>query len=87
MSANYQILIEHRAQRELTRLSSEAAGRVTVAIDNLMSQPRPPGCKKLSGSQNEWRVRVGDYRILYEIDDRIRRVRIYAIGHRREIYR
>jgi mRNA interferase RelE/StbE len=52
-----------------------------------MSQPRPPGCKKLSGSQNEWRVRVGDYRILYEIDDRIRRVRIYAIGHRREIYR
>ena len=84
---SYQILIERRAQREIVRLPLAVMRRVTAAINGLMSQPRPPGCKKLSGSRDEWRVRVGDYRILYEINDRVHEVRVYAVGHRREVYR
>ena len=85
---SYQIIIERRrAQGELARLPPHVLPRVGQAIDGLASQPRPPGCKKLAGSRSEWRIRVGDYRILYEIDDRARQVRVYAVGHRREIYR
>ena len=84
---NYQILIERRARREIVRLPVDISRRVAEAIDALIAQPRPPGCKKLAGSRNEWRIRIGDYRILYEIDDRARQVRVYAVGHRREIYR
>lgn len=84
---SHQVLIERRAQKEILRLSSEIADRVTVAIDGLMAEPRPSNCKKLSGGRNQWRLRVGDYRILYEIDDRKQEVRVYAVGHRREVYR
>jgi len=61
--------------------------RISVAIDELRTQPRPHNSKKLSGSHDQWRVRVGDYRILYEINDKAREVRVFAVGHRREIYR
>jgi mRNA interferase RelE/StbE len=84
---NHQILIERRARREIVLLPADISRRVAEAIDGLITQPRPPGCKKLSGSRSEWRIRVGDYRILYEIDDRARQVCVYAVGHRREIYR
>ena len=60
---------------------------MSAAIDGLRAQPRLPNSKKLAGSRDQWRVRVGDYRILYEISDKSREVRVYAIGHRREIYR
>jgi mRNA interferase RelE/StbE len=49
-------------------------------------QPRPPGCKKLRG-ENAWRIRVGDYRIIYEIHDQISQVIVVTVGHRREVYR
>lgn len=84
---SYQVLIERRALKELAKLSPDVTRRATHAIDGLRSQPRPPGAKKLQGSHDQWRVRVGDYRVLYEINDRAREVRIFAIGHRREIYR
>jgi mRNA interferase RelE/StbE len=84
---SYQVLIERRAQKEILRLPSEITGRVAAAIDGLMTEPRPPNCKKLSGSRSQWRLRAGDYRILYEIDDRNKQVRVYAVGHRREVYR
>ena len=84
---SYQVLIERRALKELGKLSSNVAGRVQTAIDQLGAQPRSHNAKKLAGSHDQWRVRVGDYRILYEINDRAREVRIFAIGHRREIYR
>ena len=62
-------------------------GRISATIDELRVQPRPHNSKKLSGSRDQWRVRVGDYRILYEINDKAREVRVFAVGHRREIYR
>jgi mRNA interferase RelE/StbE len=62
-------------------------GRVIVAIQALARNPRPPGCRKLAGSQNDWRIRVGDHRVVYEIADAIRVVRVNRVRHRREVYR
>ena len=60
---------------------------IAAAIDKLAMQPRPPGCKKLKGSADSlWRVRVGDYRVIYKVDDPILIVEVRKIGHRREIY-
>jgi len=53
----------------------------------LADNPRPYGCRKLTGSDRDWRIRVGDYRIVYEIDDQVREVRVMRIRHRREAYR
>jgi mRNA interferase RelE/StbE len=83
----YRVLLERGAERDLARLSSEIHGRVIAAIQALANNPRPPGCRKLAGSKNDWRIRVGDYRVVYEIADEIRVVRINRVRHRREVYR
>jgi mRNA interferase RelE/StbE len=83
----YRVLLERGAEKDLSRLSSENHGRVIVAIQALASNPRPPGCRKLTGSKNDWRIRVGDYRVVYEIADEIRIVRVNRVRHRREVYR
>ncbi len=84
---SYQVLIERRALKELSKLPPKFLSRVQSAIDSLRSQPRPRNARKLAGSRDQWRVRAGDYRVLYEINDRLHEVRVYAVGHRREIYR
>ena len=58
-----------------------------AAIELLATDPRPPGATKLSGREGEWRVRTGDYRVVYEVDDGVLRVLVVAVGHRRDIYR
>ena len=83
----YRVLLERSAERDLRRLSAEVHGRVIAAIQGLARNPRPPGCRKLTGGQNDWRIRVGDYRVVYEITDEIRVVRVNRIRHRREVYR
>ncbi|MGA9451260.1 MAG: type II toxin-antitoxin system RelE/ParE family toxin [Verrucomicrobiia bacterium] len=83
----YRVLLERSAERDLGRLSSEVHDRVITAIQGLANNPRPPGCRKLVGSKNDWRIRVGDYRVLYEIADAIRVVRVNRVRHRREVYR
>ena len=55
-------------------------------LEHLATSPRRPGCKKLKGGDHEWRIRVGDYRIVYEIDDKARTVDVTRIAHRREVY-
>jgi mRNA interferase RelE/StbE len=60
--------------------------RISEAIDDLATYPRPPGAKRLVG-QNGYRLRQGDYRVLYTVDDQARVIRVYRIGHRRDIYR
>lgn len=82
----YQILLERSAERDLKRLSADVHDRVIEAIKELAGNPRPPGCRKLVGSRNDWRIRVGDYRVIYEIADAIRIVRVNRVRHRREIY-
>jgi len=83
----YRVLLERGAEKDLSRLSSEIHERIIAAIQALRNNPRPPGCRKLTGSKNDWRIRVGDYRVLYEIADEIRVVRVNRVRHRREVYR
>lgn len=83
----YRVLLERAAEKDLARLSSEVHDRVILAIQRLGRNPRPPGCRKLTGSKNDWRIRVGDYRVVYEIADEVRVVRINRVRHRREVYR
>ena len=82
----YRVELETRARREFLDLSREAVQRLSPVLDDLASNPRPPGAKKLTGEEG-YRVRKGDHRILYAIDDKARLVRVYRIGHRREVYR
>jgi mRNA interferase RelE/StbE len=72
-----------RALRKLDRLTAE---RIKTATEALRDDPRPPGAKMLTGSHGLLRIRVGDYRVVYAIDDQLRVVRVAAIGHRRDIY-
>jgi mRNA interferase RelE/StbE len=83
----YRVLLERVAEKDLSRLSSEIHNRVVAAIQGLARNPRPPGCRKLAGSKADWRIRVGDYRVVYEIADEIRIVRVNRVRHRREVYR
>ena len=85
--ARYAIVIERRAERELRRLPTSLRQRVTDAIASLANNPRPPGCKKLAARPEAWRIRVGDYRIVYRIDDQVLRVMVIRIGHRSDVYR
>jgi len=83
---SYQVVVPKSAQKQLDRLPDEIVGRIMDALAGLRDQPRPPGCKKLRG-ENAWRIRVGDYRVIYEIHDKILQVVVVTIGHRREVYR
>ena len=83
----YRILLERSAERDLRRLSAEMHERMIAALRGLAANPRPPGCRKLTGSQNDWRIRVGDFRVVYEIADAIRIVRVNRVRHRREVHR
>jgi mRNA interferase RelE/StbE len=83
----YRVFLERAAEKDLARLSSEVHDRVITAIRGLANDPRPPGCRKLSGSKHDWRIRVGDYRVVYEIAEAIRIVRVNRVRHRREVYR
>ena len=83
----YQVLLERSAERDLRRLPADVHDRVIEAIRALAGDPRPPGCRKLAGSKNDWRIRTGDYRIVYEIADAGRIVRVPRVRHRRDVYR
>jgi mRNA interferase RelE/StbE len=83
---NYRVFILPSAQRELERLPEGDYERVRDVMLALEQDPRPPGCTKLRNREG-WRVRQGDYRILYEIDDKQTTVTVVSIGHRREVYR
>lgn len=84
---SYQVDIAPAAQRDVKRLPPEVVRKVDAAILELEQNPRPHECTKLEGSEDEYRVRVGDYRILYVIDDKARLVTVARVRHRREAYR
>ena len=83
----YRVDLSPAAARHLRRLDVNARRRIQAAIELLGQEPRPPGAKNLVGGAGEWRVRTGDYRIIYEINDGVLVILVIAIGHRREIYR
>jgi mRNA interferase RelE/StbE len=83
----YEVLLERSAERDLKRLPPDAYARIVPHLKALAQNSRPVGCRKLISSAHDWRIRVGDYRIVYEIDDGQRIVRINRVRHRRDVYR
>jgi mRNA interferase RelE/StbE len=85
---SHEILIKASAEKDIRRLPRDVRERVVSAILALREEPRPPGVRKLKGRGEEgWRIRVGDYRVVYRIDDSLRQVAIYRVRHRRDVYR
>jgi mRNA interferase RelE/StbE len=82
----YKVAILRRAQKELGSLPGEAYVRVRDAIVALAEDPRPSGCLKLTG-RDGWRIRIGSYRVVYEIDDSSRVITVLHVGHRRDVYK
>lgn len=83
----YRIEVSRPAVRQLRKLDPGERRRIQAAIELLASNPRPSGAKKLVDGDGEWRVRTGNYRIVYEIRDEVLVILVLAVGHRREIYR
>ena len=84
--ANYDLRIKPSAVKELEDLQAKDRRRIVSKIQNLAEEPRPRGCEKLSG-KDRYRLRQGDFRILFEVDDGEQAVTIVKIGHRRDVYR
>jgi mRNA interferase RelE/StbE len=82
----YQVIIPKSVRKELDRLPDDVSSRILARLAGLETNPRPADVKKLKG-RDAWRIRVGDYRVIYEIHDRVLQVIVITIGHRREIYR
>lgn len=81
----YSVSILPSAQRQLAKLPNAIAIRIEDKLLGLEKDPRPPGCKKLKG-RNAWRIRIGDYRVIYEIRDNQLIITVIAIAHRRDVY-
>jgi mRNA interferase RelE/StbE len=84
--ANYSVEIKQSAQRELDALDDSLFARIDRKILALSDNPRPSGCKKLRGYRDLWRIRVGDWRVVYMIDDAAKTVSVMRIAHRRHVY-
>jgi len=84
--ADYSITFSRSARKELEALSNPLIQRIFPKIEALNVEPRPSGCRKLQGFENLWRIRVGDYRVIYSVDDNLRIVDIVAVRHRRQAY-
>lgn len=82
----YEVFLSKAARKQLALFPAFIHNRIIEDISNLSSFPRPAGCKKLKGYKNSYRIRVGDYRIIYEIEDKVLRILVVAIGHRKNIY-
>lgn len=84
--ASYSLLIKWSAAKELEALGITDRRRIITRIEALAAEPRPPRCEKLS-DQEYYRVRQGDYRVVYSVDDRTSTVLVVKVGHRRDVYR
>ena len=83
----YEVYLERSAEHDLKSLPPSIFQRIITQIKTLAKTPRPSGCRKIVGSKSDWRIRIGDYRIIYEIDEKARSVRVMRVRHRREVYR
>ena len=84
--ASYSLRVSRSAERELRGIPKPDLERILKRIRALADDPRPHGCVRLSGAPG-YRVRQGDWRVIYEVDDLVRAVKIIKVGHRREVYR
>jgi mRNA interferase RelE/StbE len=83
----YEITWTKKALKALDDLDATMAQRILIDIHDLSNNPRPPGCVKMSGCADTWRIKTGKYRVLYNIKDRELTILIIDLGHRREVYR
>lgn len=81
----YSVILSRSVRKQLERFSGDTERRILTKLSELESNPRPSGCKKLK-NRDAWRVRIGDYRVIYEIHDKVLQVIVITIGHRREVY-
>ncbi|MEH2227960.1 type II toxin-antitoxin system RelE family toxin [Nostoc sp.] len=84
---SYKVEILKGALKQLKKLSPELQERIQVKIDDLAIEPRPNGVKKLKGQENAYRIRVGEYRVIYDIFDDILVVNVVELGHRSKVYK
>jgi mRNA interferase RelE/StbE len=85
--SSYRVELTKAAAKELRKLDVGVRRRVLAGIAELEEDPRPPGCKKLVGESNAWRIRIGDYRVLYDVIDDVLIVTVVRVAHRREVYK
>jgi mRNA interferase RelE/StbE len=83
----YQVFFKPSADRQLSKLSLSLQQRIVAEVAMLANEPRPPGVVKLAGCENLWRIRIGQYRVLYEIHDDRLIVLVLRVAHRRDVYR
>jgi len=84
--AQYEILFKASAAKEFRKLGQDVKARLRKAINALKSEPRPAGVKKLAGAMDLYRIRVGDYRVIYEIDNDAQLIVVTRVRHRRDVY-
>ena len=84
--AVYEVLLSKAARKYLAALPLFIHNKIVEDISQLSSVPRPNGCKKLKGYKNSYRIRVSDYRVIYEIEDKVLRILVVAVGNRKNIY-
>ena len=84
--ASYNVALTSSAAKELKKLPVQLVARIVPRLESLAANPRPPGCKKMQGGDREWRVRIGDYRVVYTIDDAKLLVEVTRIRHRSGVY-
>jgi len=85
--SNYSIVFTRSARKEIESLDTSVVNRVFSKIENLEENPRPKGCRKIQSQENLWRIRIGEYRVIYAVDDKRRVIDIIAIRHRRDAYK
>jgi mRNA interferase RelE/StbE len=83
----YDIYVEKAAERDLKKLPAADFERIIPHLKSLAEDARPPGSRKISGTEHDWRIRVGTYRIIYELNEKEKVVSILRVRHRREVYR
>jgi len=84
---SYRIEWRSSTRKDFRKIAPQIVSRIVRAVTALASNPRPDGCKKLSGSECAYRIRIGDYRVIYEVYDDVLIVEVVRIGHRKDIYR
>ena len=82
----YSVRFVRSARKDLERLDDAILNRIFPRIEALAETPRPAGCRKLRGARDLWRIRLGDYRVVYQVDDAARVVEIRAVGDRKDVY-
>ncbi len=83
----YNVSFRKSAEKDMRKLDARLQKRVFTAVEPLSRNPRPAGCRKLQGSDDAYRIRVGDYRVIYTVDDAVLIVAVERVRHRREVYR